>query len=94
MIYGTIYEWKEGYFMRFKLETEYITLAQLLKVCDVISSGGQAKEYLNTNILYVNGIEENRRGRKIPGRADSGQGAQYWHQFPESAPHPVYGLLW
>lgn len=65
MIYGTIYEWKEGYFMRFKLETEYITLAQLLKVCDVISSGGQAKEYLNTNILYVNDIEENRRGRKI-----------------------------
>ena len=51
--------------MRFKLETEYITLAQLLKVCDVISSGGQAKEYLNTNILYVNGIEENRRGRKL-----------------------------
>ena len=35
--------------MRFKLETEYITLAQLLKVCDVISSGGQAKEYLNTS---------------------------------------------
>ena len=31
----------------------------------MISSGGQAKEYLNTNILYVNGIEENRRGRKI-----------------------------
>ncbi|MDD7280472.1 S4 domain-containing protein YaaA [Floccifex sp.] len=51
--------------MRFKLETEYITLQQLLKACDVVSSGGEAKAYLACNVLYVNGQEENRRGRKI-----------------------------
>lgn len=51
--------------MRFKLENEYITLAQLLKACDVISSGGEAKAYLNSHTIYVNGIEDNRRGRKI-----------------------------
>ena len=32
--------------MEFELKDEYITLAQLLKACDVVYSGGQAKEYL------------------------------------------------
>ena len=29
--------------MEFELRDEYITLAQLLKACDVVYSGGQAK---------------------------------------------------
>ena len=51
--------------MRFKLDDEYITLAQLLKACDVVSSGGEAKIYLQNEVLYVNGEPENRRGKKI-----------------------------
>lgn len=48
-----------------KLKTEYITLQQLLKMENFISSGGEAKYYLMDNYVLVNGEEENRRGRKI-----------------------------
>ena len=44
---------------------EYITLNVLLKITDIISTGGQAKYYLSENKVLVNGIEENRRGRKL-----------------------------
>ena len=49
--------------MEFELKDEYITLAQLLKACDVVYSGGQAKEYLANMEVY--GVNENRRGKKI-----------------------------
>lgn len=45
--------------------TEYITLGQLLKMEDFISSGGEAKIYLSSNFAIVNGEKENRRGRKL-----------------------------
>ena len=48
-----------------KITTEYITLQQLLKIEDIISSGGEAKFFLANNVVYVNGEEENRRGRKL-----------------------------
>ena len=48
-----------------KLKTEYITLQQLLKMEDFISSGGEAKYYLIDNYALVNGEKENRRGRKL-----------------------------
>ncbi|MBQ0065668.1 MAG: S4 domain-containing protein YaaA [Firmicutes bacterium] len=51
--------------MQFKLKDEFIKLDQLLKACDVVYSGGQAKEYLATHQVLVNGEEENRRGKKI-----------------------------
>ena len=51
--------------MKFKLRDDYITLQQLLKACDVISSGGEVKEFLSNVPIYVNGELENRRGRKI-----------------------------
>lgn len=51
--------------MEFELKDEYITLAQLLKACDVVYSGGQAKEYLANMEVLVNGESENRRGKKI-----------------------------
>lgn len=50
--------------MEFELRDEYITLAQLLKACDVVYSGGQAKEYLASMEVFVNGVNENRRGKK------------------------------
>lgn len=50
----------------FKLKTEYITLGQLLKAANIISSGGEARNYLQTaGVVLVNGEEDNRRGRKL-----------------------------
>lgn len=43
----------------------YITLGQLLKHRGVIDTGGAAKWYLAQHIVYVNGEQENRRGRKL-----------------------------
>lgn len=44
---------------------EYITLNVLLKITDVISTGGMAKVFLAENPVLVNGVSENRRGRKL-----------------------------
>lgn len=48
-----------------KLNKEYIKLDQFLKMSNIISTGGGAKIYLMKNKVLVNGIEENRRGRKL-----------------------------
>lgn len=48
-----------------KINTEFITLGQLLKYINVIESGAHAKIYLTNNIVLVNGVSENRRGRKL-----------------------------
>ncbi len=48
-----------------KINTEYITLQQLLKMENIISSGGEAKYYLAENKVLVNNELENRRGRKL-----------------------------
>ncbi|MGG5357289.1 MULTISPECIES: S4 domain-containing protein YaaA [unclassified Enterococcus] len=47
------------------LETDYMTLGQMLKEATIISSGGQAKWFLAENTVYVDGEPENRRGRKL-----------------------------
>ncbi len=47
------------------LKTPYITLGQLLKIADVISSGGQAKWFLQENKVLVNEQLDERRGRKL-----------------------------
>lgn len=49
----------------FKVKGEYITLSQFLKEESIISSGGQAKWYLQENPVFLNGVKENRRGKKI-----------------------------
>ena len=48
-----------------KIESEYITLGQFLKVADIISSGGEAKTFLACNRILINNEEDNRRGRKL-----------------------------
>ena len=48
-----------------KITTPYITLQQLLKIENIISSGGEAKYFLSSNTVFVNNEEENRRGRKL-----------------------------
>ena len=47
------------------IDTEFITLGQLLKMTNTISSGGMAKWFLDEYIVYVNGEEEQRRGKKL-----------------------------
>lgn len=47
------------------LESTYMTLGQLLKHLNIISSGGMAKAYLSQYYVYVNDIEEQRRGKKL-----------------------------
>lgn len=48
-----------------RIDTSFITLGQLLKMTDVISSGGMAKWFLEEHTVYLNGEEERRRGKKI-----------------------------
>lgn len=47
------------------IDTEYITLGQLLKMTNAISSGGMAKWFLEEHTVYVNGEAEQRRGKKL-----------------------------
>ncbi|MET0958704.1 MAG: S4 domain-containing protein YaaA [Psychrobacillus psychrotolerans] len=48
-----------------RFDSEYITLGQLLKMTDTISSGGMAKWFLSENEVFVNGEVDQRRGRKL-----------------------------
>jgi S4 domain protein YaaA len=45
--------------------TEFITLGQLLKLADMVGSGGEVKSFLAETSIKVNGEHDNRRGRKI-----------------------------
>lgn len=47
------------------IHTEFITLGQLLKMTDAISSGGMAKWFLDEHVIYVNDEQEQRRGKKL-----------------------------
>lgn len=47
------------------IDNEYITLTQFLKKIDLISSGGQAKFFLQETAVFVNDELEDRRGRKL-----------------------------
>ena len=47
------------------IATEYITLGQFLKFVHLIDEGGMAKMYLATHEIFVGGVLESRRGRKL-----------------------------
>lgn len=47
------------------ISTEFIKLGQFLKFTGVINNGSEAKFFLFSNDVFVNGELENRRGRKI-----------------------------
>lgn len=47
------------------INTEYITLGQLLKMENIIETGGLAKVFLSETEVLVNGIKEQRRGKKL-----------------------------
>ena len=48
-----------------KIYTPYIKLGQFLKLAHLIDTGGQEKMFLATQLIFVNGESENRRGRKL-----------------------------
>ncbi len=51
---------------KIKITTEYITLGQFLKLADFISTGGEAKYFLSTDVnILINNEIDKRRGRKI-----------------------------
>lgn len=47
------------------IKDEYVTLGQFLKIADIISTGGEAKIFLSSNLILINGESDNRRGRKL-----------------------------
>ncbi|MFV8826177.1 S4 domain-containing protein YaaA [Alkalihalobacterium sp. APHAB7] len=47
------------------INSEYITLGQLLKEIGVIDTGGMAKWFLSEHEVVVNNELENRRGKKL-----------------------------
>ena len=51
--------------MKIKINSEYITLGQLLKMTDFIQSGGEEKFAVKELHITVNGEMEDRRGRKL-----------------------------
>ena len=51
--------------IQLKSDQEFITLQSLLKITDIISTGGMVKAYLAENEVLVNGELEDRRGRKL-----------------------------
>ncbi len=48
-----------------KIDREYVTLGQLLQMIEVVQSGGMAKVFLAEHPIYINGEQDNRRGRKL-----------------------------
>lgn len=49
------------------IQDNFITLGQLLKHENIISSGGMAKWYLSEFQVIVNDLDEQRRGKKLYG---------------------------
>ena len=47
------------------ITSEYITLGQFLKLANLVESGGEAKIFLKSHAIFVNGEREDRRGRKL-----------------------------
>jgi ribosome-associated protein len=44
---------------------EFIKLDQFLKLAQVVQSGGEAKQLIQSGQVWVNGEVETRRGRKL-----------------------------
>jgi len=48
-----------------KIDTEYISLSNLLQIGDIVSTGGQAKLIIQDNLVKVNGEVCTQRSKKI-----------------------------
>lgn len=47
------------------IRDEFIKLGQAMKLADMVSGGGEAKEVILSGEVKVNGEVEQRRGRKL-----------------------------
>jgi ribosome-associated protein len=47
------------------IKGEMIRLGQLLKLADLVDSGGEARDLLEYEEVFVNGERETRRGRQL-----------------------------
>ena len=47
------------------IDTDYIKLDSLLKLANLVMSGGEAKLLIQDGLIQVNGQLETRRGRKL-----------------------------
>lgn len=50
---------------KINITTEYITLGQFLKLSRIAQTGGMVKPILLEYKISVNGVADNRRGRKL-----------------------------
>lgn len=48
-----------------EIKGEYLKLEQLLKIVNLVSSGGEAKFFLINNKILINNELDQRRGRKL-----------------------------
>lgn len=63
---------------KIKISTEFIKLEQLLKLANIVSSGGMAKEFILNGEVKVNDEIETRRGKKLrPGDIVEFNGEKY-----------------
>lgn len=51
--------------MTYQLDSEYIELYKLIKLLDLVDSGGQAKQLIENGLVYRNGEVETRKRAKI-----------------------------
>lgn len=47
------------------IKTEFITLGQLIKYVGIVSNGGEVKHFLAENEAIINGLVDQRRGKKL-----------------------------
>lgn len=47
------------------IDTDHIKLDSLLKLANLVMSGGEAKQVIQDSLVQVNGQVEPRRGRKL-----------------------------
>ena len=47
------------------IHTDYITLGQFLKFEDIIREGGEAKEFILSHSIKINGEDNKQRGKKL-----------------------------
>ena len=47
------------------IKSEYITLGQFVKFCNLVNSGSESKFFILNNEITVNGEIEKRRGKKL-----------------------------
>lgn len=51
--------------MEIKIDTEFIKLSSLLKLANIIHSGGESKYFVTENQITRNGEKITERGKKI-----------------------------